>query len=278
MSTGPASGPPAWAPALVVGLSLVGVPGVALLLDQLLPPPGGSVDPEVAAIYASCEALDREARDACVMSALLGAGTEAASGAQLEPVCRSIRDARTRDQCIEHAMTLYPLPPASLCEEVGDERMRDSCRLSVANQVVTHGTIDEAIAACTTTGPLVEHCLSHIAEYRQGRWRRQGPQVYLSELKRVIDEVEGATESPNFGSSVGGSAHFFGYTVGDPAGPCGLFPPGSTGSQLCADRHARNVQSGMPSMGFSVQPQGGQPGGSQGAPSGPPPGPPPGPR
>lgn len=274
MSGGQGSGPPAWAPAAVAGLSLLGVPLVALALHVLLPSPGGSVDPQVASLYASCESLDREARDACVMSALLGAGTGAASGAQLEPVCRGLRDARTRDQCIEHAMTLVPLPPASLCEEVGDERMRDSCRLSVANEVVRNGTIDEAIAACTTTGPLIEHCLAHIAEYRQGRWRSQGPEVYLHELRQVIAEVEGATESPNFGSSVGVSAHFFGYRPGDPSGPCGLLPQGSEAGRLCVDRHTNNAQGGMPSVGFNVQ----QGGGQQGPPPGPPRGSAPGPR
>ena len=99
--------------------------------------------PELATALESCTSLEGESRDACALTALQR--VDGVDGPAVGEVCLRLRTQSVRDQCIEHAMTLRPLPDASLCGRIDDERMRDSCQLSVANEVIRTGTIDEAI-------------------------------------------------------------------------------------------------------------------------------------
>ncbi|MDP6932467.1 MAG: hypothetical protein QGG40_06095 [Myxococcota bacterium] len=171
----------------------------------------------------ACRGLGGGTRDWCAFETL--ETLEGLTGRQARTVCEELSEVDARDKCFELTVRLDDPPDDEVCEEIRGETLSYSCWLTVADHVMLSGTIDEAIAGCRRTGPLLGHCLSHIADRRFPRWRIEGMDAMLADIAQVVAAIPEARDEIPLGNAVAKTSGMLGVARGSDA-PCRVLPEG----------------------------------------------------
>ncbi len=197
--------------------------GSLLLAGCGAPPLTEGVEASAARAVVACEALEGSARDWCAIQSMESAITIGdISGVGMSQICRRLSDPDAVDRCAEMSVR-HDVDPASheTCELVDDELIRYSCILASADRQLTR-PLQDVVTVCADTGPLLEHCATHVAYYRAEMWGEAGFEVMSAEVSQLLDGIAGLRENVDFGVTVGRIARYLGARH-DQLTPCEPF-------------------------------------------------------
>lgn len=204
--------------------------GLALLAACGSPDLTSGIAPEVAETIAHCEVLEGSARDWCAIQGL-DDSLVPQPGTETVKVCERLRDEDAHDRCIELSVRVHVDPAGpEHCDAIHDDMMRHSCWLSDADRQMSE-PIATVMSVCERAGPLLRHCAVHVATHRQDYWREHGFGTMTSDVRAILDTVEGLEASIEFGQGVGYAARDLGLAPGM-SGPCDAFRYGN-GKMAC---------------------------------------------
>lgn len=215
---------------------------------------------ELAEQVRFCERMDREVEDWCVFEAVHSSITKV-EGDVFYALCRSMRETDARDACLElFARRDEAAGYKTLCQEIQQQRLRESCYLTSAERVMrTAETIVEAAAACDRAGNLKHHCLNHLPAQRQSFWsQRGGLQSMAYELQVLVQADPYPATLNGFGHSAGLAARALGAQGGSPI--CSALGSGEA-ARTCQAALVLPAEGGSGSRTISA---GAAPGGSPG--------------
>lgn len=217
---------------------------------------GGGVPSGLSEDLASkvrfCRKMPGDVMDWCVFESLQGAvGVPTQS---FYALCRDMGDQGAHDACLE----LFSRSASStgfevVCDQIHQERMRESCYLTAAEGVMRgSASIQEIVASCRKAGSLEAHCLSHFPAQRTAFWMQSGgPSAVAAEIYALQQLEPGVASMEGVGFAMGVAIQ----AMGAPNGPalCAAFAPGS------ASRSCYKVLNGGASSGAGALPPVGSP-------------------
>jgi hypothetical protein len=181
--------------------------------------PSGLPD-AVASKVEFCQQMRGDVLDWCVFESIQGVNNIPAQ--PFYALCRDMRDEGAHDACLE----LFSRVDSSsgydtLCDEIHQERMRESCFLTTSERLMRgNASVQEIVAACRKAGSLEPHCLAHFPAQRTSFWMQSGgPSAMAAEIYS-LEQLE-----PDLGSMDG-----VGFAIGIAIQSMG----GANGSALCA--------------------------------------------
>lgn len=178
---------------------------------------------ELGSALTECAALTGEHRDRCALTAL--EMNPDLPGETMKSLCVKMEPGAARDRCFEFSIRATPPAKPSVCDEIADERLRMSCRLTAA-MADMEGPIAGVAAACDETGPLYVYCLTAVPEHRLPWWRAQGIEVMTEEVAVLVRGAPGIEFKAVFGKAIGLAARSLGAWPDEP-GPCDAIPYGA---------------------------------------------------
>jgi len=198
---------------------------------------------DLASKVQFCRKMSGEVMDWCVFESLQGA--IGVPGQPFYALCRDMGDEGAHDACLE----LFSRSASStgfevVCDQIHQERMRESCYLTSAEGVMRgNASIQEIVASCRLAGSLEAHCLSHFPAQRTGFWAQSGgPSAMAAEIY-ALQQLEPAVASMDgVGFAVGIAIQAMGATNG--AAICASFGQDSSAAQNCYKVLSRGGSSG----------------------------------
>lgn len=178
---------------------------------------------ELGDALTDCSALRGPHRDRCAFIALeLNPNI---SGDRMSALCGRLTDSASRDRCFEFSIRATPAAKPEVCDQIADERLRMSCRLSSA-MADMRGPIADVVASCDETGPLYVYCLTAVPGQRLPLWQSAGLEVMTAEVAELVRGAPGIEFKAVFGKAVGLAARSLGAWPDEP-GPCDAIPYGA---------------------------------------------------
>ena len=191
-----------------------------------------TVPPELQAAFgdqiAFCERMSGDVVDWCIYQMV---NDNARPGQDYYPLCKALRDQDARDGCLEmFGRTDEAARYEDVCVEIGQQRLRESCYLTMAERTTrVSGTISAVIAACQKAGDRELHCLTHVPAQRVSLWQSWGSAAIMSqEIAALIQSDPQISGQAGFGHSVGQAAIELQGAQGEAL--CHLFPRGDAGN------------------------------------------------
>lgn len=202
---------------------------VSLLLGCGVRPVPEGTPQSVADKVRFCADMDSDVQDWCVLGAVQTA--EVLPGQVIYELCRDLRDSGARDACFEYFSRLDTSigREEEICSQVQQQRLRESCWLSVSERVMrSTASIEEVASACRKAGTLEAHCLSHLPAQRQTVWMQNGGfGLMYRELETLLTLSASAADMSGLGFATGVAANAMGGQSG--AGICRVFGQGEAG-------------------------------------------------
>lgn len=191
-----------------------------------------------------CENMDGPVEDWCVLNALQTAAIrpDEMPGNTVYELCMTMHDSGARDSCLEYFARLdASMGVDGVCEKILQQRLRESCFLSISERVMRSSySIQEVAAACAKAGTLESHCLSHLPAQRQTVWLQNGGYATMyNELQTLLQISPAAASLSGLGFATGVAA----YGMGQQGGPgiCNVYG-GSEAGRSCKEAFTMSGQ------------------------------------
>lgn len=176
--------------------------------------PSGTPE-DLASKVQFCQQMSGGVLDWCVLESLKSATNVPA--APFYALCRDMQDPQAHDACLE----LLPRATSStgyesICEQIHQERMRESCYLTMSEELMRgSATVQEIVASCRKTGSLEQHCLAHFPAQRTAFWMQSGgPSAMAAEIYALEQLVPEVVSMDGVGFAVGIAVQTMGATNG----------------------------------------------------------------